>query len=149
MLFLFFFLMIRRPPRSTLFPYTTLFRSDRAGDGVQQRAEPVAGGEQRLRVIARDRDALHRFFSALPRLSRNSETSRRLASLSRFASITRDAAAIDNSTASRRSARIAFSVSASMSLRARFSSPSYSSRALASSASRSFWATVFALPRIS
>src|SRR3712207_9445530 len=28
----FFFLMIRRPPRSTLFPYTTLFRSDpRAG----------------------------------------------------------------------------------------------------------------------
>src|SRR3989442_7842494 len=26
----FFFLMIRRPPRSTLFPYTTLFRSDRA-----------------------------------------------------------------------------------------------------------------------
>src|SRR2546430_9648061 len=35
--FVFFFLMIRRPPRSTLFPYTTLFRSairagDRAGD---------------------------------------------------------------------------------------------------------------------
>src|SRR5215217_8673414 len=27
---LFFFLMIRRPPRSTLFPYTTLFRSPRA-----------------------------------------------------------------------------------------------------------------------
>src|SRR3972149_9774415 len=26
--FVFFFLMIRRPPRSTLFPYTTLFRSD-------------------------------------------------------------------------------------------------------------------------
>src|SRR3712207_8567330 len=26
-----FFLMIRRPPRSTLFPYTTLFRSDREG----------------------------------------------------------------------------------------------------------------------
>src|ERR1022692_4286352 len=25
--------MIRRPPRSTLFPYTTLFRSDAAGDG--------------------------------------------------------------------------------------------------------------------
>src|SRR5207249_9280993 len=29
----FFFLMIRRPPRSTLFPYTTLFRS---GRGVRQ-----------------------------------------------------------------------------------------------------------------
>src|SRR5258705_2320724 len=27
----FFFLMIRRPPRSTLFPYTTLFRSFEAG----------------------------------------------------------------------------------------------------------------------
>src|SRR3712207_9177709 len=26
-LYVFFFLMIRRPPRSTLFPYTTLFRS--------------------------------------------------------------------------------------------------------------------------
>src|SRR2546429_6568584 len=26
-MFFFFFLMIRRPPRSTLFPYTTLFRS--------------------------------------------------------------------------------------------------------------------------
>src|SRR4029453_19650251 len=30
--FLFFFLMIRRPPRSTLFPYTTLFRSPAGGD---------------------------------------------------------------------------------------------------------------------
>src|SRR5206468_11979800 len=28
---LFFFLMLPRPPRSTLFPYTTLFRSDRTG----------------------------------------------------------------------------------------------------------------------
>src|SRR3712207_8889635 len=33
----FFFLMIRRPPRSTLFPYTTLFRSELAPlrDGAQ------------------------------------------------------------------------------------------------------------------
>src|SRR3712207_7499380 len=30
----FFFLMIRRPPRSTLFPYTTLFRSERDGGAV-------------------------------------------------------------------------------------------------------------------
>src|SRR5687768_18606849 len=29
-LYSFFFLMIRRPPRSTLFPYTTLFRSTRS-----------------------------------------------------------------------------------------------------------------------
>src|SRR3712207_9427946 len=34
-----FFLMIRRPPRSTLFPYTTLFRSRREQLGVR-----VAGG---------------------------------------------------------------------------------------------------------
>src|SRR5688572_31108960 len=32
----FFFLMIRRPPRSTLFPYTTLFRSGDADDGVDE-----------------------------------------------------------------------------------------------------------------
>src|SRR2546422_9071350 len=30
----FFFLMIRRPPRSTLFPYTTLFRSESFGAGL-------------------------------------------------------------------------------------------------------------------
>src|SRR6478609_11587942 len=40
---LFFFLMIRRPPRSTLFPYTTLFRSDR------RHAEQEARVPQRLR----------------------------------------------------------------------------------------------------
>src|SRR2546430_12736003 len=32
MIVFFFFLMIRRPPRSTLFPYTTLFRSFRSRD---------------------------------------------------------------------------------------------------------------------
>src|SRR2546429_4769528 len=35
MIFIFFFLMIRRPPRSTLFPYTTLFRSKRAHQGIR------------------------------------------------------------------------------------------------------------------
>src|SRR2546429_2503091 len=33
--FFFFFLMIRRPPRSTLFPYTTLFRSLEGRPGLQ------------------------------------------------------------------------------------------------------------------
>src|SRR6266571_6972731 len=33
----FFFLMIRRPPRSTLFPYTTLFRSRRRLERQQHR----------------------------------------------------------------------------------------------------------------
>src|SRR3712207_8476956 len=32
----FFFLMIRRPPRSTLFPYTTLFRSRLDPEGLQE-----------------------------------------------------------------------------------------------------------------
>src|SRR5690349_23960517 len=37
----FFFLMIRRPPRSTLFPYTTLFRSSRDGGyGLLEKANP-------------------------------------------------------------------------------------------------------------
>src|SRR2546430_8425583 len=31
----FFFLMIRRPPRSTLFPYTTLFRSEARGTELE------------------------------------------------------------------------------------------------------------------
>src|SRR3712207_6936351 len=41
---LFFFLMIRRPPRSTLFPYTTLFRSrPRAGRRATRAARAPAG----------------------------------------------------------------------------------------------------------
>src|SRR6266536_5948244 len=38
----FFFLMIRRPPRSTLFPYTTLFRSG-TGRGRARRSGPAPG----------------------------------------------------------------------------------------------------------
>src|SRR5256886_11617097 len=37
--------MIRRPPRSTLFPYTTLFRSQLAGS--------LSGGEQQMLAIGR------------------------------------------------------------------------------------------------
>src|SRR2546430_5020253 len=39
----FFFLMIRRPPRSTLFPYTTLFRSRDVGAAV----DDLSGGRNR------------------------------------------------------------------------------------------------------
>src|SRR5947209_20026892 len=40
----FFFLMIRQPPSSTLFPYTTLFRSDRSLPHLDgQRADSIAG----------------------------------------------------------------------------------------------------------
>src|SRR5260370_6013318 len=66
--FLFFFLMIRRPPRSTLFPYTTLFRSQRR-QGARERHPHRAGREgghgplshrrRALRVAAR-RAAVHR-----------------------------------------------------------------------------------------
>src|SRR3712207_8108311 len=38
--------MIRRPPRSTLFPYTTLFRSVRRDEFLQLLTEPVAGLEE-------------------------------------------------------------------------------------------------------
>src|SRR2546430_14452154 len=52
---LFFFLMIRRPPRSTLFPYTTLFRSlwfHAVLDEITRRravAGDVAGGGDMIR----------------------------------------------------------------------------------------------------
>src|SRR3712207_7219295 len=42
--------MIRRPPRSTLFPYTTLFRSNMGSEGVQALMQ---AGAQRIRLIAR------------------------------------------------------------------------------------------------
>src|SRR3712207_6854926 len=38
--------MIRRPPRSTLFPYTTLFRSLEGGDRLVLHAEPEVGPSQ-------------------------------------------------------------------------------------------------------
>src|SRR6202521_6289336 len=47
----FFFLMIRRPPRSTLFPYTTLFRSVRGGG----RPHALAHRPVRVRQTQRDR----------------------------------------------------------------------------------------------
>src|SRR3712207_7924768 len=42
--------MIRRPPRSTLFPYTTLFRSARGRDGVRRRPR---GGRHRVAGLLR------------------------------------------------------------------------------------------------
>src|ERR1041385_9295378 len=48
LLFFVFFLMIRRPPRSTLFPYTTLFRS--IGCNVWEcSAHPKSGKKTKLR----------------------------------------------------------------------------------------------------
>src|SRR2546427_9577915 len=62
----FFFLMIRRPPRSTLFPYTTLFRSPRGlrercggvrGRGGAGRRAPPLGGRPRHRRAGGDRES--------------------------------------------------------------------------------------------
>src|SRR3712207_8783861 len=46
----FFFLMIRRPPRSTLFPYTTLFRSELARDVPVLRLLQLVDGRAHLVV---------------------------------------------------------------------------------------------------
>src|SRR2546430_11481581 len=63
----FFFLMIRRPPRSTLFPYTTLFRSQRttqeparAGDGgAGDAAPPRRRADDDLRRLGEVRSEEH------------------------------------------------------------------------------------------
>src|SRR5205814_8427102 len=54
---LFFFLMIRRPPRSTLFPYTTLFRSR---DEAYDRMAPAVAALLATLIDLQDRDAVAR-----------------------------------------------------------------------------------------
>src|SRR5258708_10058176 len=59
MLLSFFFLMIRRPPRSTLFPYTTLFRSELATLGKQLEARRrMLRTELTAKLNAQDNPAL-------------------------------------------------------------------------------------------
>src|SRR2546422_11739843 len=59
----FFFLMIRRPPRSTLFPYTTLFRSIFVpGAPAVLRAEDLAapgGAVHLVAIVMMQRDGHH------------------------------------------------------------------------------------------
>src|SRR6185312_9655278 len=47
----FFFLMIRRPPRSTLFPYTTLFRSPVWRARGRYGCEPVVADRPRRAIV--------------------------------------------------------------------------------------------------
>src|SRR3712207_7909065 len=61
MIMFFFFLMIRRPPRSTLFPYTTLFRSglpeplgERGEEPEGELGVPLDDGLERTLLDARD-----------------------------------------------------------------------------------------------
>src|SRR3712207_7208890 len=57
----FFFLMIRRPPRSTLFPYTTLFRSRSVEVRVLQGLQtPIPDGNGAFEEIVRGEGALDR-----------------------------------------------------------------------------------------
>src|SRR5690348_18113773 len=77
-----FFLMIRRPPRSTLFPYTTLFRSHADGglppivwEGLEYEAGPTMGvpverpgGDPAVRVVNVDRKST-RLNSSHPSIS--------------------------------------------------------------------------------
>src|SRR3712207_9459313 len=60
--FLCFFLMIRRPPRSTLFPYTTLFRSHGLEGGHEVVAVPhgpeVPAGRVEQAGLLRQRDVV-------------------------------------------------------------------------------------------
>src|SRR5437763_11422341 len=53
LLVVFFFLMILRPPRSTLFPYTTLFRSGRAAAKAVRRPTGPVEARGRLAGAAR------------------------------------------------------------------------------------------------
>src|SRR3712207_7329339 len=56
-MFFVFFLMIRRPPRSTLFPYTTLFRSQVDVEAVVLAEDVLAGQVVRVQLVDR---LLHR-----------------------------------------------------------------------------------------
>src|SRR3712207_694178 len=53
----FFFLMIRRPPRSTLFPYTTLFRSQVDASGAGDPSEQRLAGRHAGHVDERAQDS--------------------------------------------------------------------------------------------
>src|SRR5256885_12083912 len=68
MLSVFFFLMIRRPPRSTLFPYTTLFRSAARIATAPPRPfsprERLAGAAHRIALRALAKSPAVRFASA-------------------------------------------------------------------------------------
>src|SRR3712207_7426707 len=69
---LFFFLMIRRPPRSTLFPYTTLFRSSRDDDYAADVDGRRPARQAQRRSAARGPSALGRVRRE-PRLRRSEE----------------------------------------------------------------------------
>src|SRR5690348_18035026 len=64
--------MIRRPPRSTLFPYTTLFRSDLGHLAALAFAEQLAGAAD-LEVVRGEHEARAQLFHRLDGFQRSEE----------------------------------------------------------------------------
>src|SRR5688572_32343079 len=79
-MFFFFFLMIRRPPRSTLFPYTTLFRS--VLEIREQHVLGAAGGDEQVLPLVRRRAHLALDALADRRVARSEEHTSELQSQS-------------------------------------------------------------------
>src|SRR5687767_15497796 len=76
--------MIRRPPRSTLFPYTTLFRSHDyliKPSSSQDIRQSVARGLERARNLQRRRQLLEAIQSNVKELTRSEEHTSELQSL--------------------------------------------------------------------
>src|SRR5438105_10915018 len=74
---LLFFLMIRRPPRSTLFPYTTLFRSrrrKRASKITCRRSDVMSKGKKRSGARPGTFFTFRHYIRSEERFSRNAET---------------------------------------------------------------------------
>src|SRR2546428_8429824 len=67
----FFFLMIRRPPRSTLFPYTTLFRSAEFTENIINGVERPVKAAELFAFTLREQFS---GFRSEERFSRNAET---------------------------------------------------------------------------
>src|SRR5438876_8438356 len=63
-MFIFFFLMIRRPPRSTLFPYTTLFRSEVCS--TEKMIAFCKNSPSREIIIVTEAGMLHRLKKEIP-----------------------------------------------------------------------------------
>src|SRR2546425_1402980 len=77
--------MIRRPPRSTLFPYTTLFRSSialgRLAHLRRTRRAPVAAQVDEVDVVAPPRDVFHPRHAVQRQVERSEEHTSELQSL--------------------------------------------------------------------
>src|SRR3712207_8693541 len=72
----FFFLMIRRPPRSTLFPYTTLFRSGDLDAQVRHGQALGGGREQEAHHLGHAHDGPQRGLGPAPAVGQDRKSTR-------------------------------------------------------------------------